>query len=139
MPPRMPRPATTPGLPRRTRLALREMDEGQLQCMIYHFHAYAFTGEYRPYNPGETRGVRNITRLLMLEQECVRCHTIRTDIFNARTMERVSFHYDKPNSWLEPGVPRGVKPSVIAQQEAYRRTMEKVGRAEPGQRATAEA
>lgn len=130
----------TPGLPKQTRVALREMDDGQLQCQIYRYHAYTFTGQYRPYNPGETANVANIVPLLKLEQECARCGVIRTDTLNARTMERVGTpHYDRPQNWLPAGVPRGVKPSVIAQQEAYRRAMEQAAKAEPGQRERADA
>lgn len=139
MPPRMPRPPTTPGLPKQTRIALREIDDGQLHCTIYRFHAYQFTGEYRPYNPGETTGVRNIVPLLKLEQECMRCGVIATDTFDARTMQRVGVRkYNHPENWMPLGVPKGVKPGVIAQQEAYRRAMQRAGRAAPGQRETAE-
>lgn len=138
-PARMRRPTTVSIVPGYTRAKLKLVTGEQIECGIYRYHAYIFTGDYRPYNPGEYTGVRNIKRLVKLEQECARCGVIRTDTLDEKTLERVGTpKYDYPESWIQPGIPKGVKPSTVYRQEAYRRAMEKVAHAAPGDRATAE-
>lgn len=60
---------------------------------------------------------------------CARCKTVRKEAYHPTRyhgLEKVSQHYAYPEDYQITGVPRGVKPSWIIQQEQYRRAMERI-------------
>lgn len=67
---------------------------------------------------------------------CGRCNTVKRERFIVTKggIEKVGQSYDYPQGYTLPGIPRGVTPSTIVLQEAYRRAMERVANAEKGQR-----
>lgn len=74
-------------------------------------------------------------------EECERCGTIKEERFvNTRDggVEKIGQTYTYPEGYSMPGVPRGVKPSVIVYQEQWRRAMERVAGAKPGEREVSE-
>lgn len=62
------------------------------------------------------------------ELVCTRCETIRKEVYHhtARGLDKVHQGYAYPEEYQIKGVPRGVKPSSIVQEEQYRRAMERI-------------
>lgn len=75
------------------------------------------------------------------ELVCMRCETVRYETYLRQrngTLEKTGQSYQYPGGYQIPGVPRGVKPSSIVQQEQYRRAMERVAGAARGEKDVAE-
>lgn len=70
------------------------------------------------------RHVRTIARTL----GCMRCMTLRleTYVHNGYGLDKTSQHYKYPEGYQIKGVPRGVKPQAIIQEEQFRRSMERI-------------
>lgn len=84
----------------------------------------------QPGQPGRQK-VR-MSPLVYRQLICTRCGCVRTDTVFLRTFEKLSTTYAYPEDYQLPGVPRGVKSSLVVRQEQYRRAMEHVAHAEPG-------
>lgn len=69
------------------------------------------------------RSVQEIARVL----GCMRCMTHRREIYHQGRfgLDKVSQTYSYPENYQIKGVPRGVKPQSIIQQEQFRRSMER--------------
>lgn len=117
---------------------LRTIPDNRLACRQYR-HAWDDHAEFQTH---VVKGSR--TPHLRLEMSCMRgCGVILREIYivtRASGIERVQrvTDYSGAKGYLFPGVPRGVKPLTILQQERYRRSMERAAKAKPGQRETAE-
>lgn len=125
---------------KRVAKGLRSLPENFLDCRDLK-HSWRKVSNYRPREM-HTEGGKSKTRispLLYRTLECQRCGTVRTDTIYARTFERLSVSYDYPEAYTMPGVPRGVKSSVILRQEAVRRANLEAAKATAGQREAAEA
>lgn len=72
----------------------------------------------------QARHIQELGRTLI----CLRCNTLRVETYHAGRfgLDKVRQHYTYPENYQIKGVPRGVKPQSIVQQEQYRRAMEKV-------------
>ena len=68
--------------------------------------------------------IQEIRRTLL----CLRCATSRREVYHQGTygLDKVAQHYTYPDNYQIKGVPRGVKPQSIIQQEQWRRAMEKI-------------
>ena len=66
---------------------------------------------------------------------CMRCNAVRHEEYEKvrSGLDKVYQSYTYPEGYQIPGVPRGVKPKTIVQQEQYRRAMEKVAGAARGE------
>lgn len=86
-------------------------------------------------------------RFLRQDLECMRgCGVVRHDTFlvrfvagEPRISEKLHSGYTYPEDYQIPGIPRGVKRFTIYHQERFRRAMEKVAGAAPGESDRAEA
>lgn len=90
-------------------------------------HAWSVENDFHVYRQAQEKGRR--TMHIARDLVCMRCGTLRHEVYIAtkdRGLEKIAQSYDYPEKYAIPGVPRGVKPSAIIQQEAYRRAMEKV-------------
>ena len=101
-------------------------------------HAWSVMNDFYITPMATSRGSK-ITRIDR-DLVCMRCETVRHEIYHhSRSgMEKVSQGYEYPEGYQIPGVPRGMKPSAIVQQEQYRRAMERVANAAPGETEKAE-
>ncbi len=113
--------------------ALHELPENRLFCRGLR-HAWDVDEDFHVY---KTHG----SDLLHLRRtfKCMReCGVRVTEIFinTKRGIERTSRYmdYSGAEGYQIPGVPRGVKPLSIIQQEQYRRAMEKVAKVARGDR-----
>lgn len=99
-------------------------------------HAWAVLTDYH-VTPSQHEGGRKVMLILRV-LVCMRCDTQRHEFYAMGRgydgLEKTHQHYVYPEAYQIPGVPRGVKPSNIIQQESYRRAMEKVAHALPGER-----
>lgn len=86
-----------------------------------------------------TEGRRRVM-FLGRDEECQRCGTVKHErfIYTKNGIEKSGQTYEYPEGYIMPGIPRGVKPSVVIYQEQFRRSMEEAARALPGERETAE-
>lgn len=82
------------------------------------------------------RKIESIRRELV----CMRCGTMRIERYTKGKygLDKVGQHYQYPDHYQIPGVPRGVKPQSIIQQEQYRRAMEKAANATVNDREASE-
>lgn len=82
------------------------------------------------------RKLQAVRRVLV----CMRCETRRVEHYLAGRygLDKDSQHYIYPADYQLPGVPRGVKPASIVQQEQYRRVMEAAANAAAGETDRAE-
>lgn len=93
-------------------------------------HAWSTENDFHVHKQVQEKGRR--TMHIARDLVCMRCGTLRHEVYIAtrdRGLEKTSQTYEYPELYAIPGVPRGVKPSAIIQQEAYRRAMEKVAKA----------
>jgi hypothetical protein len=116
---------------------LRRLEDNQLACRDMR-HAWAVEEDYHA-EPQQTAGrkVVAIKRVLV----CMRgCETRRVEHYVAARygLDKISQHYTYLNNYTIPGVPRGVKPSVVIQQESYRRAMERIAGTTPREREAAD-
>jgi len=88
--------------------------------------------------PSQSVGRR--TESIRRELVCMRCGTFRVEHYLSGRygLDKVSQSYVYPTDYQIPGVPRGVKPSSVVQQEQFRRAMEKVAKAAAGERETSD-
>lgn len=111
--------------------ALRDLPEKWVICRDVR-HAWAVLNDFHVV--GDASDIQR-------ELVCMRCETVRFEIYLRQrngSLEKVSQSYAYPEGYQIPGVPRGVKPSSIVQQEQYRRAMIKAAGAAVSDRETAE-
>lgn len=102
-------------------------------------HAWSTENDFHVYQQAQEKGRR--TMHIARDLVCMRCGTLRHEVYIATRnagLEKISQSYEYPEAYAIPGVPRGVKPSSIIQQEAWRRAMERVANAHQGERETAD-
>lgn len=121
--------------------ALRAVPDHYLDCYDPSIgHAWMKDANFEPHDVQQV-GRRKL-QFLKRVTTCARCGTTKTLVFveiRAGIIERIGRpHVVRPDDYKLPGVPRGVKPSIVVQQEAYRREMETATRVPRGARATAE-
>lgn len=100
-------------------------------------HAWAVEQDFYVIPQSQVgKKLKHIARVLV----CMRCTTYRHETYvQTRTgLEKTGQTYEYPAGYQIPGVPRGVKPSHIVQQEMFRRSMEKVANAAAGESDRAE-
>lgn len=118
---------------------LQEMPENWVNCRDMR-HAWAVENDFHVVEQKQEKGGRR-TMHVGRDLICMRCPTIRHEVYIVTRydgLEKVSQSYSYPEGYQIPGVPRGVKPQSIIQQEQYRRAMEKVAHAARGEREHAE-
>lgn len=112
---------------------LQRLPEQWVQCRDM-MHAWAVLNNFH--------AVGKITRssIILRELVCMRCETVRREEYQLTKigLEKVHQAYSYPTGYQIPGVPRGVKPKAIVQQEQYRRAMEQVANAAVGERETSD-
>lgn len=120
--------------------ALRDVPDNQLTCRGLR-HAWAVDEDFHVYHveqEGRGRQTMHIARKLGCMRGCG-CSVlevyIQTRYGRIERIERITMY---PPGYLIAGVPRGVKPQSIVQQEAYRRSMESTAKAHRGDRASAD-
>ena len=108
---------------------LKEAPDAWVACRDM-MHAWATLNDF--HVSGRHGKVLEIRRDLV----CMRCETVRHEDYDATKagLEKVRQSYTYPRGYQFPGVPRGVKPKAIVQQEQYRRAMERVAKAAAGER-----
>jgi hypothetical protein len=115
---------------------LKDLPDAYVQCRDIR-HSWYITADYHevPYTH-----VGRKLQALRRDLACHRCPCTRAQYFvNGRYgITKLSDDTKRPRDYSIRGVPRGVRQSVIVQQEAYRRAVERATGATPGQRATAE-
>lgn len=99
-------------------------------------HAWATENDYHVYTQyQEAKGSKSM--FVARDLVCMRCGALRHEIYLAtksRGLERVSMTYSYPDGYMIPGMPSGVSPQAILAQMRYRRAMEAVAHAQPGDR-----
>lgn len=92
-------------------------------------HAWSVLNDF--HVTGKQGGFPVIQRELV----CMRCETVRYEWYEQTKvgLDKVGQSYGYPEGYQIPGVPRGVKPQSIVQQEQYRRAMEAVAGAKRGE------
>jgi hypothetical protein len=77
------------------------------------------------FHVSKNRGhsIQELNRTLI----CMRCTTLRIEVYHSGRfgLDKVRQHYTYPDNYQIKGVPRGVKPQSIVQNEQYRRAMER--------------
>ena len=120
-----------PGSPAAATFAshLRDLPTEWVTCRDMR-HAWATLNDF--HVTGKEGGFVRVQRELI----CMRCETVRYEVYDqTRTgLDKVSQSYGYPDGYQLAGVPRGVKPQAIIQQEQYRRAMEKVAGAARNER-----
>ena len=115
---------------------LSKLPENWVMCRDMR-HAWAVHEDFH-VEPSQTVGrrIESVRRVLA----CMRCNTFRVEHYSKGRygLDKTSQYYQYPENYQMPGVPRGVKPQSIIQQEQYRRAMEKAANAEKGQSEGAE-
>lgn len=96
-------------------------------------HAWKLLNDMHVTQMSKEKG--GIVQGLGRESQCLRCSTVKHERFvvTKQGIEKIGQSYEYPEGYLMPGIPRGVKPSVVIYQEQYRRAMEKVAKAQRGQ------
>ena len=81
-----------------------------------------------------TEGTKRVIQEVRRELMCLRCETQRLETYHLGRfgLEKVAQHYRYPEHYQIKGVPRGVKPQSIIQQEQFRRSMERVAESAKG-------
>ncbi len=128
-------PYDTEGSKAAKRLAdnLKTLPDSWVQCRDM-MHAWAILNDFH------VAGKINRVSIIKRELVCMRCGCVRFEDYEMTKwgLNKVGQQYNYPAGYQIPGVPRGVKPKAIVQQEQYRRAMEKVANAERGQTEAAE-
>lgn len=104
--------------------ALTELPDNWVMCRDVR-HAWSILEDFHVHLQ-QGKQIQELRRVLA----CVRCQTLRIEIYHVGRfgLDKVRQHYGYPDNYQIKGVPRGVKPQSIIQQEQYRRAMEKVAR-----------
>lgn len=107
------------------RAGIKGLNDTQLECRDMR-HAWKVEEPYH-VEPSQHAGrrIEAVRRVLV----CMRgCEVRRVEHYASTRggLDKISQHYVYPEGYEIPGVPRGVKPSIIIQQESYRRFMEAV-------------
>lgn len=112
---------------------LKEVPDSWVTCRDM-MHAWI------PLNDFHVSGKHGRVLEIRRDLVCMRCETVRHEDFDVTKagLEKVRQTYTYPLGYQIPGVPRGVKPKAIVQQEQYRRAMERVANAARGERETSE-
>lgn len=79
---------------------------------------------------GKGRNWTELRRIL----SCGRCETERIEVYHHGRygLDKVGQHYKYPEHYQIKGVPRGVKPQSIVQEEQFRRAMERIASSAKG-------
>lgn len=110
---------------------LRDLPEKWVSCRDMR-HAWATLNDFHVTGKGHVQIQRQLV--------CMRCETVRFEVYErtATGLDKVGQSYGYPDGYQIPGVPRGVKPQAIIQQEQYRRAMERVAGAARNERETSQ-
>lgn len=117
---------------------LQETGDNRLMCRGMR-HAWDLEQDFHVHPVKGTKTI-HLRRTFSCMRDCG-VRIVETFILTRNQgIERISRNTDYTGAvgYQFPGVPRGVKPLHIIQQEQYRRAMEKVANAQRGQRETAE-
>jgi hypothetical protein len=116
---------------------LKQLSDNYLMCRDVR-HAWAVDKDFH-VEPMATVGRRHVTAVRR-ELLCMRCPARRIEhyVSGKYGLDKVGQYYVYPSDYQIPGVPRGVKPQSIIQQEAYRRSLERAAGVAAGTRATAD-
>ena len=118
--------------------ALTTLPENWVMCRDMR-HAWSVEVDFHVV-PQTTEG--KATHRVQRDLICMRCETIRHEYYikgrYGLDKDGQSYSYPHGYQFSAMGIPRGVKPSSIIQQEQYRRAMEKVANAAAGERETSE-
>jgi hypothetical protein len=109
----------------------RKMPDAYLNCRDMR-HAWDILNDFYVLKTIQVgKVVTHVGRTL----QCQRCPTVRKETYIIRKngLEKISQFYEYPEDYLFQGVPRGVKPSWIFQQEQYRRAVRRAAGALPGE------
>lgn len=115
--------------------ALRSVSDNRLGCRGMR-HAWKISRDFYVYTQVQEKGRK--TMHFARDFECMRgCGVTVREVFiqdRFGRIERIKRSTDYPAGYQLQGVPRGVKPQAIVNQEMFRRAMEKVAGAAPGER-----
>lgn len=102
--------------------ALTQLPDNWVMCRDMR-HAWDVNVDFHVTESQGSR-IREIRRQLV----CMRCETVRNEVYHHTRwgLEKVSQSYGYPDDYQIHGVPRGVKPSWLIQEEQYRRTMDRL-------------
>ena len=120
---------------------IKSLSPGFLDCRDPGLrHAWTRENDFHVIEQSMERGSTGKFVFLGRTEICARCGTVKHERFQVgkKGVEKIGQSYEYPEGYLMPGIPRGVKPSTIIYQEQYRRAMEAVAKALPGERETAE-
>jgi len=109
--------------------ALMELPEEWVICRDMR-HAWNVLNDFHV-----TKSDKRYSQEIRRELVCMRCATVRNETYHHGRfgLEKVSQNYGYPEHYQIKGVPRGVKPQSIVQEEQYRRAMERIaGKAKKG-------
>lgn len=104
--------------------ALMDLPDEWVMCRDMR-HAWSVLNDFH-VTAGKGKVISEIKR----ELTCVRCKTDRVETYHHTSfgLEKVHQHYRYPEHYQMKGVPRGVKPQALVQDEQYRRAMEKIAK-----------
>lgn len=115
---------------------LKKLPDNFVMCRDVR-HAWMVESDFH-VEPSQVEGrkIQSLKRVLI----CGRCETRRHERYISAKygLDKIGQWYENPEGYQIPGVPRGVKPSHIVQQEMYRRALEKAAHAARGERSAAE-
>lgn len=102
--------------------ALQHLPEQWVMCRDMR-HAWRVMNDFHV-----TKSDRRIAQEIRRELVCMRCETVRVEAYHQSRfgLEKVAQGYRYPEHYQIKGVPRGVKPQSIVQQEQFRRAMERI-------------
>lgn len=106
--------------------SLRRLRDEQLACRDMR-HAWEVDQDFHvvPSQSAGRRKVLALRRIWSCSRNCGVTKVQNFDVIND-VLHFVSSYLKYPRDYQIPGIPRGVRPSIIVQQEAYRRAMERV-------------
>lgn len=105
---------------------IEKLDDNQLACRDMR-HAWQVEENYRAI-PSQSEGKSRqlIRRTLACSRDC-ETRRIETYALTRYGLEKIAQSYSYFDGYQIAGAPRGVKPSVIIQQESFRRAMKAAG------------
>lgn len=111
--------------------ALMELPDNWVMCRDMR-HAWSVLEDFHVHI-AQGQKIQELRRVL----HCLRCQTLRIEIYHVGRygLDKVRQHYTYPDNYQIKGVPRGVKPQSIVQQEQYRRSMERIANSSQGKTA----
>lgn len=120
--------------------ALTTLPDQYVACRDLRHAWLKVINDFHVVSSQSAKGGAKAAAIIYRDVQCIRCETIRHEQYSMTKygLEKTHQTYEYVEGYQIPGVPRGVKPSTIIQQEQYRRAMERVAKAAKGERETAE-